>query len=248
MFSVMVHRLVWKKFVYYILAIRLFLSLSADLTSHFSNFADFRQLQILNARTKYYEILPAHTKTPHDTTHKITNRYFEFKYHFSTLQKKFRLLLNKGVHLVCLSLLIQNIIPTVCFHLNLIFDNVSKLWFGWFWYITYKPNFFPNRRSFIAIAICLWWITRLMALNYLVQLFCTQKSRNDFKEFRLLLVPINIFTKINHLSRWFKMSYIRFVLFGKTYTSIHELKRKILRFLFVAIITQIYPILSKLSW
>ena len=86
-----------KKFVYYILAIRLFLSLSVDLTSHFSNFVAFRQLQILNARTKYYEILPAHTKTPHNTTHKITNRYFEFKYHFSTLQKKFRLLLNKGV-------------------------------------------------------------------------------------------------------------------------------------------------------
>ena len=81
------------------LDIRLFLSLSVDLTSHFANFADFRQLQILNARTKYYEILPAHTTTPHNTINKITNRYFEFKYHFSTLQKKFRLLLNKGVQM-----------------------------------------------------------------------------------------------------------------------------------------------------
>ena len=69
-----------------------------NLASHFSNFTDFRHLQIPNAWTKYYEILPAHTKTPHNTTHKIARLYFEFKYHFSTLQKKFRLLLNKGVH------------------------------------------------------------------------------------------------------------------------------------------------------
>ena len=95
MSSVMLHRLMWTKSFYYILAIRLFLSLPVDLTSHFSN---FRQLQIPNARTKYYEILLARTKTPHNTTHKITNRYCEFKYHFSTLQKKFRLLLNKGVY------------------------------------------------------------------------------------------------------------------------------------------------------
>ena len=67
------------------------------ITSHFSNFADYRQLQIPNARTKYYEILPAHTKTTHDTTNKIVSLYFEFKYHYSTLQNKFRLLLNKGV-------------------------------------------------------------------------------------------------------------------------------------------------------
>ena len=64
-----------------------FLSLYVDLTSHFSNFADFRQLQIPHALTKYYKILPAHNKTPYKTIHKIANRYFEFKYHFSTLQK-----------------------------------------------------------------------------------------------------------------------------------------------------------------
>ena len=69
-----------------------------NLASHFSNFTDFRHLQIPNAWTKYYEILPAHTKTPHNTPHKIARLYFEFKYHFSTLQNKFRLLLNKGVH------------------------------------------------------------------------------------------------------------------------------------------------------
>ena len=96
----MFHRLTWTHFVYYILAIRLFLSLSMNLTSHFSNFADFRRLQISNASTKYYEILPDYTKTPHDTNHKIASLYFEYKYHFSTLQKKFRLLLNKGVNML----------------------------------------------------------------------------------------------------------------------------------------------------
>ena len=50
------------------MAIRLYLSLSVNSTSHLSNFADFRQLQIPNARTKYHEILLLHTKTPHHTT------------------------------------------------------------------------------------------------------------------------------------------------------------------------------------
>ena len=67
---------------------RLYLSLSVNLTSHFFfNFADLRELQTPNAQTKYYDILPAHIKTTHDTTHKIANQYFEFEYHFSTLQK-----------------------------------------------------------------------------------------------------------------------------------------------------------------
>ena len=48
----------------------------------FSTFADFRQLQIPNAQTKYYEIVPAHTKTPQNTTLKIANLYFEFKFHY----------------------------------------------------------------------------------------------------------------------------------------------------------------------
>ena len=37
---------------------------------------------------KYYEILPTHTETPHNTTRKIANLYIEFNYHFLTLQKK----------------------------------------------------------------------------------------------------------------------------------------------------------------
>ena len=96
MFSMMFHRLMWTNFVYYILAIRLVLSLSVKLPSHFSNFVDFRQLQIPNAQTKYYEILPAHTKTPRNTSHRIANRYFEFKYHFLTLQIKIPITFEQG--------------------------------------------------------------------------------------------------------------------------------------------------------
>ena len=107
------HRLMWTNFVYYFLAIRLFLSSSVNLTSHFSNFAEFRQLQIPNARMKYYEIWPAYTKTPHNTTHKIANLYFESKYHFLTLQKTFRLLLNKGVHFH------KSPVPKLIFHSRL---------------------------------------------------------------------------------------------------------------------------------
>ena len=44
MISMMFHRLMWTNFVYYILDICLYLSLYVNLTSHFSNFADFRQL------------------------------------------------------------------------------------------------------------------------------------------------------------------------------------------------------------
>ena len=46
---------------------------------------------------KYYEILPTHTETPRNTTHKIANLYIEFNYHFLTLQKKIPLLLNRSV-------------------------------------------------------------------------------------------------------------------------------------------------------
>ena len=65
-----------------------YLSLSVNLTLHFFYFADFIKLHIPNAQTKFYEILPAHTKLHHDTIHKIANRYFELKYHFSTFFKQ----------------------------------------------------------------------------------------------------------------------------------------------------------------
>ena len=88
----MFHRRMWTDFFYSTLDIRFYLSLSLNLTSNFANFADFRQLQIPNAQTRYHEILPPDSKSQHNTA-----RYFELKCHFLTLQKLFRLPLNKGV-------------------------------------------------------------------------------------------------------------------------------------------------------
>ena len=56
----MFHRLMWTNFVNYILAIHLFLSISVNSTSHFSNFTDFRQRQIPNTLTKFYLLIPRH--------------------------------------------------------------------------------------------------------------------------------------------------------------------------------------------
>ena len=75
-----------------------YLSLTVILTSHFSNITYFRQQQQQNKPMKYYEILPTHCETPRNTTRKIANLYFEFNYHFLTLQKKIPLLLNRSVH------------------------------------------------------------------------------------------------------------------------------------------------------
>ena len=105
MSSMMFHRLMWTNIFYYTLDIRFCISLSVNQTSHFSNFADFRQLQIPNAQTKYYEHLPAYTKTPQNATRKIANWYFEFKCHFLALQTNFRLLLNKGVQSIAMILI-----------------------------------------------------------------------------------------------------------------------------------------------
>ena len=65
-----------------------YLILTVILTSQFSNITYFRQQQQQNKPMKYYEILPTHTETPHNTTRKIANLYIEFNYHFLTLQKK----------------------------------------------------------------------------------------------------------------------------------------------------------------
>ena len=86
----------WTKFVYCILAIRLFLSLSVNSTSHFSNFVDFRQLQIPNARniTKLYLLIPKHLII------QLTKLQFcilNLSTTFRHCRKKFRLILNKGV-------------------------------------------------------------------------------------------------------------------------------------------------------
>ena len=67
------------------------------LTSFFFNFADFGQLHISNAQSKYYEILTTNTKILRNTTRKSANWYMEFKYHLLTLHKKIPIIFNKGV-------------------------------------------------------------------------------------------------------------------------------------------------------
>ena len=70
---------------------------AAILAPGVSNFADFIVPLITNTQTKYYEMLTTTMETPYNTTCKIAYWCIEFEYHFSTLQHKFRLLLNKGV-------------------------------------------------------------------------------------------------------------------------------------------------------
>ena len=51
-------------------------------------------------QTKYYAVLHANTKIPHNATRKIANRYSKYKYHFATLQNEFQLHLDKGVPMI----------------------------------------------------------------------------------------------------------------------------------------------------
>ena len=63
MFSMMFHRLMWTSFVYYILASRLFLSLSVNLTSHFSNLLildNYRYQTHERNIPKFYLLTPKH--------------------------------------------------------------------------------------------------------------------------------------------------------------------------------------------
>ena len=117
------------------------------LTPHFPNFADFRQLQISYAQTKYYEILTATMPIPRNTTRKIASWYIEFEYHLSTLQKHFRLLLKKGVyewhvgHVGCY-MSIESVVVVVgwwgwCggYHANVATGNdVEMCWVSW-WHL-----------------------------------------------------------------------------------------------------------------
>ena len=98
MVSMMFRRLIWIHFFYHFLAIRFYLSLTVNLTLHFSNITYFRQQQQQNKPMKYYEFLPTHIETPRNTTRKIANLYIEFNYHFLKLRKKIPLLLNRSVH------------------------------------------------------------------------------------------------------------------------------------------------------
>ena len=111
-----------------------YLSLTAILTSHFSNITYFRKQQQQHKPMKYYEILPTHTETPCNTTRKIANLYIEFNCHFLTLQKKFHyfwtgvyLSNSMKINLICIELKI--LFPaqlTVMVPINLPMHNTDQ--------------------------------------------------------------------------------------------------------------------------
>ena len=79
------------------------------LTLHFSNFADFSQLQIPNAKMKYYETLITTIEGPKMPLAKLQIDIMNLDITFRHCKKKYRLLLNKGVrnlrlpfHHICL--------------------------------------------------------------------------------------------------------------------------------------------------
>ena len=74
-------------------------------------FADFRLLQIPNAQTKCYEILPARSKTIHNITRKIANLCFEYKYFFLTWQKNIPTTFEQGCTLETWSTICSSFSP-----------------------------------------------------------------------------------------------------------------------------------------
>ena len=67
------------------------------LAARFSNITTFECSHRRDAITYTHDIFQTKCKRPHHATRKFSNLYIENKYHLLTLQKKFRLLLNKGV-------------------------------------------------------------------------------------------------------------------------------------------------------
>ena len=67
------------------------------LAARFSNLTKFECSHRRDAVTYTHDIFHNKYKRPHHATRKISNLYIENKYNHLTLQKKFRLLLNKGV-------------------------------------------------------------------------------------------------------------------------------------------------------
>ena len=67
------------------------------LVARFSNFITFECSHRRDAITYTHDIFHNECKRPHHATRQISNLYIENKNHLLTLQKKFRLLLNKGV-------------------------------------------------------------------------------------------------------------------------------------------------------
>ena len=70
------------------------------LAARFSNLTKFERSHRHDAITYTHDIFHNKCPRPHHATQKISNIYIENKYHHLTLQKIFRLLLNKGVHIL----------------------------------------------------------------------------------------------------------------------------------------------------
>ena len=68
------------------------------LAARFSNLTKFECSHRRDTITYTHDIFHNKCKRPHHATRKISNLYIENKYHHLTLQKKFRLLLNKDVN------------------------------------------------------------------------------------------------------------------------------------------------------
>ena len=68
------------------------------LEARFSNLTEFESSHRHDAVTYPHDISQNKCKRPHYATRKISKLYIENRYHHLTLQKEFRLLLNKGVH------------------------------------------------------------------------------------------------------------------------------------------------------
>ena len=68
------------------------------LEARFSNLTEFESSHRHDAVTYPHDISQNKCKRPHYATRKMSKLYIKNKYHHLTLQKEFRLLLNKGVH------------------------------------------------------------------------------------------------------------------------------------------------------
>ena len=76
----------------------IYVRVAGVLAARFSNLTTFELSHRRDVVTYIGDIFYNKCKRPHHVTWKISNLYIENKYHYLTSQKKFRLLLNKGVH------------------------------------------------------------------------------------------------------------------------------------------------------
>ena len=93
----MFHLLMGTTFVYYILAIYMYYTFLSPLLSFWHRI--IRTLLILGnyryqtRKGNITKFLPAHSETPHNTTHKIANKHMEFKYYIFTSKKTLQYLI-----------------------------------------------------------------------------------------------------------------------------------------------------------